>query len=193
MLAYYPPEVREQLKRFMAAYEAVSPYGSVPAVLRHSDTAVVQNDVGDRTLFDLLHDDPAEGVPLYRAAIDLLVDFQRSAAREINPAFTAGFFASELDMTREYYVDKLMGGEHSERLEPFFRRLAEGLGAVPCRAWVTAGTSAGSAGSSRSMMPLPASPATAELPTCSAGVPGHLVAMSAMSRLATSGACGSAW
>ena len=131
MLAYYPPEVREQLKRFMAAYEAVSPYSSVPAVLRHSETAVVQNDAGDRTLFDLLHDDPAEGVPLYRAAIDLLVDFQRSPAREINPAFTAGFFETELDMTREYYVDKLMGGAHSERLEPFFRRLAEELARHP--------------------------------------------------------------
>jgi hypothetical protein len=55
------------------------------------------------------------------------------------------------------------------------------------------GMSAGSAGSSRSMMPLPANPATEELPTCSAGVAGHLVAMRAMSRLATSGAAGSAW
>jgi hypothetical protein len=61
------------------------------------------------------------------------------------------------------------------------------------RVWVMAGMSAGSAASSRSMMFLPARPGTAELPTCSAGVGGHLVAMSAMSRLATSGACGSAW
>src|SRR5215212_11298323 len=61
------------------------------------------------------------------------------------------------------------------------------------RAWVTAGRSAGWAGSSRSMMPLPANPATEELPTCSAGVAGQLVAMRAMSRLATAGACGSAW
>ena len=61
------------------------------------------------------------------------------------------------------------------------------------KAWVMAGRSAGWAGSSRSMMPLPGSSGTAELPTCSAGVPGHLVAMSSMSRRATSGACGSAW
>ncbi len=127
MLAYYPPEVRGQLRRFMSAYEAVSPHGRVPEVLLHSDAAVVQRDVGDRTLFDLLHHDRAEGVRLYRAAIDLLVDFQRSPASEINPPFTSGFFLNEMDMTREYYVEKLMGVEDSERLEPFFRRLAENL------------------------------------------------------------------
>jgi hypothetical protein len=43
------------------------------------------------------------------------------------------------------------------------------------------------------MVPLPASPGTAVLPTCSAGAPGHLVAISAMSCLATSEAYGSAW
>jgi len=43
------------------------------------------------------------------------------------------------------------------------------------------------------MMFLPARPATAELPTCSAGVAGQRVAMRAIKRLATSGAAGSAW
>jgi len=127
MLAYYPPEVRPQLRQFMAAYEAVSPHGSVPGVVRHSDAAVVQHDVGDRTLYDLLHDDRDEGVRLYRSAIDLLVGFQRSPAQEINPPFTAGFFLSELAMTRDYYVEKLMGVESSERLDPIFRRLAENI------------------------------------------------------------------
>jgi hypothetical protein len=56
-----------------------------------------------------------------------------------------------------------------------------------------AGIWAGSAARSRSMMFLPARPGTAELPTCSAGVAGHLVAMSAIMRLATPGASGSAW
>ncbi|MGZ8854005.1 MAG: aminoglycoside phosphotransferase family protein [Thermoanaerobaculia bacterium] len=127
MLAYYPPEVRSQLKRFMAAYEAVSQHGRVPDVLQHSDAAVMQRDVGDRTLFDLLHDNPVEGVRLYRAAIDLLVEFQRSPAREINPPSTAGFFLAEMEMTRQYYVEMLMGVESSERLEPFFRKLAENI------------------------------------------------------------------
>lgn len=131
MLAYYPPEVRSQLKRFMSAYEAVSRHGQVPEVLRHSDAAVAQRDVGDRTLFDLLHDDRAEGVRLYRAAIDLLVDFQRSPACDINPPFTAGFLLSELEMTREYYVEKLMGVEDSSPLEPFFRKLADSLAQHP--------------------------------------------------------------
>ena len=61
------------------------------------------------------------------SAIDLLVDFQRSPASEINPPFTSGFFLAEMEMTREYYVEKLMGVEYSQRLEPFFRKLAENL------------------------------------------------------------------
>ena len=55
-----------------------------------------------------------------------------------------------------------------------------------------AGMWAGSAARSRSMVFLPARPGTAELPTCSAGAPDHLAAMSAISRLAASGAYGSA-
>lgn len=131
MLAYYPPEVRSQLTRFMAAYQAVSPHGRVPDVLRHSEVAVVQHDVGDKTLYDLLHEDRDEGVKLYRAAIDLLVDFQRSQGSDINPPFTSGFFLSELEMTRDYYVEKLMGVPYSEPLEPFFRRLADNVASHP--------------------------------------------------------------
>lgn len=133
MLAYYPEEVRGQLRRFLAAYTAVSPHGRIPGVLRHSDCAVLQNDVGDRTLFDLLHSDPATGVRLYRSAIDLLVDFQKAPAGEINPPFTSGFFLSELDMTREYYVEKLMqaGPEIAYRLDPLFRKLADNVSQHP--------------------------------------------------------------
>lgn len=129
MLAYYPEEVRGQLRRFMAAYTAVAPHGRIPAVVRHSESSVLQHDVGDRTLFDLLHADRATGVRLYRSAIDLLVDFQRAPGRDINPPFTAGFFLAELDMTRDFYVEKLMGGgtENSYRLEPLFRKLAENV------------------------------------------------------------------
>lgn len=131
MLAYYPPEVRSQLRRFMTAYQAVSTHGRVPEVLRHSDAAVAQRDVGDRTLFDLIHEDCGRGIRLYRAAIDLLVAFQRSPAYDINPPFTPGFFLSELEMTREYYVEKLMGVEYSERLEPFFRKLSSHVAEHP--------------------------------------------------------------
>ncbi|HUP44959.1 MAG TPA: phosphotransferase [Thermoanaerobaculia bacterium] len=133
VLAYYPPEVREQLRRFLDAYHAVAPHGTIPEVRESCEFAVLQRDVGDRSLFDLLHDDPVEGVRLYRAAIDLLVAFQRAPGREINPPFTSGFFLAELDMTREYYVEKLMGvrAAVADRLEPVFRRLADNVSQHP--------------------------------------------------------------
>ncbi len=135
MLAYYPQEVRGQLRRFLDAYSAVAPHGTIPEVLRSSDFAIVQSDVGDRTLFDLLHEDREEGARLYRKAIDLLVAFQHAPAGEINPPFTSGFFLSELDMTREYYVEQLMDvpEEVSARLEPLFRKLSDNLSRHPYR------------------------------------------------------------
>jgi len=133
MLAYYPREVRQQLEQFLSAYRSVQPHGRVPEVLRHSESAVLQADVGDQTLFDLLHQDRQAGVQLYRAAIDALVDFQRAGPGEVNPAFTADFFFNELEMTREFYVDALMGEseESSRKLIPLFRRLAESLARHP--------------------------------------------------------------
>ncbi|MGZ8710374.1 MAG: phosphotransferase, partial [Thermoanaerobaculia bacterium] len=124
-----PTEVRGQLRRFLEAYRLVSPQGQVPEVVRSSDCAILQRDVGDRTLYDLLHADGEEGLRQYRGAIDLLVGFQRAPAREINPPFTAGFFLAEMDMTREYYAEKLMGVDSvtAARLEPFFRKLSENL------------------------------------------------------------------
>ncbi|MEK6374427.1 MAG: phosphotransferase [Acidobacteriota bacterium] len=133
MLAYYPVEVRPQLRTFLDAYNAVVPHGRIPEVLHYSDAAVLQSDVGDRTLFDLLHDDRSEGVRLYREAIDALVSFQRATAGSINPPFTAEFFANELEMTREFYVETLMGvpPEASARLLPVFRRLAQNIARHP--------------------------------------------------------------
>jgi N-acetylmuramate 1-kinase len=131
MLTYYPHEVRAQLGRFLRAYEAVAPHGRVPQVLRSCETTVLQADVGDRTLFDLLHENRQEGVRLYRAAIDLLRDFQRAAPEsEINPPFTAGFFFDELQMTREFYVEKLRGMDGAP-LVPHFRAIAEKIAAHP--------------------------------------------------------------
>jgi len=127
MLAYYPREVRAQLKQFLDAHHAVASHGSVPEILRHSDAAVLQVDVGNRTLFDLLHDDRDEGVRRYRQAIDALVDFQRAGAGEVNPPFSSDFFFHELEMTREFYVEKLMGSPESGRLVSLFRRLTDKL------------------------------------------------------------------
>ena len=133
MLCYYPAEVRGQLKRFLDAYAAVSPHGKLPEVVRTSDFAVVQNDVGDQTLFDLVHRDRENGIRFYRAAIDLLVAFQKAPAAEINPPFTAGLFLSELDMSREYYVETLMDvpEEIAARLDPLFRKLSDKLSHHP--------------------------------------------------------------
>ena len=108
ILTYYPIEVRSQLRRFLAAYEAVAPHSRVPEVLQACEFAVLQYDAGDRSLYDVLHEDREEGVHLYRAAIDLLVSFQNAAPGELNKPFTAGFFYSELEMALEYYVSKLM-------------------------------------------------------------------------------------
>jgi N-acetylmuramate 1-kinase len=133
MLAYYPREVRSQLDQFLDAYRAVQPHGRVPEVLEHSDAAVLQSDVGNETLFDLLHHDRDAALPLYRAAIDALVAFQRAGACEVNPPFSSGFFFNEMEMTRAFYVDALMGEEEesSRRLIPLFRRLTDSLARHP--------------------------------------------------------------
>ncbi|MEO8035370.1 MAG: phosphotransferase, partial [Acidobacteriota bacterium] len=133
MLAYYPNEVRPQLLRFLSAYEAVAPHGRIPEVLRHSEQSVLQADVGDRTLFDLLHDSRAEGFAGYRQAIDELVAFQGAPGGGINPPFTADFFAAELDMTREYFVERLMGvsPEKAAGLSSIFRKLSENVALHP--------------------------------------------------------------
>lgn len=108
IVAYYPEEVRPQLRRSLAAYGAIAPHARVPEVLEHCDVAVLQRDVGDVTLFDVLHEDRAEGVRLYGKAIDLLVAFQQAPDAELNAPFTAEFFLGEMAMAQEFYVEKLM-------------------------------------------------------------------------------------
>ena len=133
MLAYYPREVRPQLRQFLDAYTAVLEHGRVPKVLHHSDAAVLQFDAGDETLYDLLHRDRTRGIALYRDAIDALVTFQRTGAVMVNPAFSSEFFFNELEMTRTFYVEKLMGKSEAEsrKLVPLFRRLTDKLQTHP--------------------------------------------------------------
>lgn len=130
ILAYYPEEVRAQLGRFLASYESVSPHGPLPGVLQHCEMAVLQEDVGDRTLFDVLHEDREEGLRLYRAAIDLLAGFQKAGDAGINAPFTAEFFYGELEMAREFYVEKLMGGDGAP-LESILKKLCENVARHP--------------------------------------------------------------
>jgi aminoglycoside/choline kinase family phosphotransferase len=93
--------------------------------------AVLQHDVGDRTLFDVLHEDRAEGIRLYRAAIDLLADFQRAGRCELNAPFTTEFFFNELKMAREYYVEQLMGGRNSTELESIMEMICRNVADHP--------------------------------------------------------------
>ncbi|HVR41290.1 MAG TPA: phosphotransferase [Thermoanaerobaculia bacterium] len=129
ILAYYPPEVREQLRRFLDAYAAVSPHARVAEVLQISDAAILQEDLGDRTLLDVLHRDRAEGIRLYREAIEQLVAFHRATA-DVNPPFTAGFFFAEMEMALEFYVGKLMGAGAAP-LKPILETLAENISRHP--------------------------------------------------------------
>jgi aminoglycoside/choline kinase family phosphotransferase len=130
MLAYYPEEVRSQLRRFLAAYEAVAGHGRVPEVLESSELAVLQRDVGDRTLFDVLHEDREQGIALYRDAIDLLVAFQEAQPGELNASFTAELFFQELQMAREFYVDQLMSADSPE-LEPLMKSMCKDIAHHP--------------------------------------------------------------
>src|ERR1700743_272962 len=91
IVAYYPLEVRGQVSRFLDAHRAVGPHARLPEVLRASESGIAHHDVGDATLFDLLHADPEEGRRRYGDAVDLLVAFQRAGDAGVNAAFDADF------------------------------------------------------------------------------------------------------
>jgi aminoglycoside/choline kinase family phosphotransferase len=131
MLAYYPPEVREQLLRFLTAYEAIRTHAPVPEVTQHADAVVLQRDVGDRTAFAVLHENREEGVRLYRQSIELLAAFQKVGECSVNASFTAEFFLKELVMARTYYVEQLMGGDGGAALEPYMKKICDNIARHP--------------------------------------------------------------
>jgi aminoglycoside/choline kinase family phosphotransferase len=130
ILAYYPEEVRPQLARFLGAYEAVAPHGRVPGVLQHGGAVVLQRDVGDVTLFDVLHQHREEGVRLYRGALELLVAFQQAQDGGLNAPFSADFFFAELQMAREFYVEQLMQRDGAP-LESILKELCKNVAEHP--------------------------------------------------------------
>jgi aminoglycoside/choline kinase family phosphotransferase len=127
ILSWYPPEVRDQLQRVVAAYRAVSPHATVPRMIGADEASMLQQDVGDATLFALLYSDREEGVRWYRKSLTLLAYFQRAADPAVNPPFDADFFAAELEMTREFYVERLMGMPADPELGKLFRELSENI------------------------------------------------------------------
>lgn len=133
MLTWYPAEVRHDLPRVLSAYRAASKHAYLPKLMEHSDAAMLQQDVGDQTLFDLLHRDREEGVRWYRKAVTLLAYFQKAGAVDINPPFTGDFFFNELEMSREFFVEKLMGvpAAAAESLKPLLRKLADNISRHP--------------------------------------------------------------
>ncbi|HEV7427975.1 MAG TPA: phosphotransferase [Thermoanaerobaculia bacterium] len=133
MLAWYPDEVRRDLARVLSAYYAASKHAYLPKLIHHGDAAMLQQDVGDETLFDLLHRDREEGIRWYRKAITLLVYFQKAGAVDINPPFTGDFFFNELEMSREFYFEKLMNvaPDATLALKPLLRRLADNISRHP--------------------------------------------------------------
>lgn len=133
MLSWYPAEVRHDLPRVLSAYRAASKHAYLPKLMEHSDAVMLQQDVGDQTLFELLHRDREEGVGWYRKAVTLLAYFQKAGAVDINPTFTGDFFFNEMEMTREFYVEKLMDvrAAAAADLKPLLRRLADNISRHP--------------------------------------------------------------
>src|SRR4051812_37090318 len=133
MLAWYPDEVRQDLSRVLSAYHAASKHAYLPRLIQHSGAAMLQEDVGDETLFDLLHRDREEGIRWYRKAITLLVYFQKAGAVDITPPFTGDFFFKELEMSREFFFERLMKvpAEDTLALKPLLRRLADNISRHP--------------------------------------------------------------
>src|SRR3954447_1439737 len=133
MLAWYPDEVRRDLARVLSAYHAASKHAYLPKLIQHSDAAMLQQDVGDETVFDLLHRDREEGIRWYRKAITLLVYFQKAGAVDINPPFTGDFFFNELEMSREFFFEKLMEvpADATLAVKPLLRRLADNISRHP--------------------------------------------------------------
>lgn len=132
MLAYYPEVARADVERFLRAYRAITPGTPVPEVHYHGSSAVLQEDVGDETLFEIVKRDPERGVRLYYRAIELLIAFQNSpaAARDLNPPFDARKFTDELEMSRKYFVEELMNMRDAkvhQKLREAFAKLAQRL------------------------------------------------------------------
>ncbi|MGA7616842.1 MAG: phosphotransferase [Thermoanaerobaculia bacterium] len=130
--AYYPPVIRPDLKRFLAAYDAISGHTRVPPLIQRGEFAVIQKDVGDDSLGELLRTDRNRALPFYREAVDLLVPL-RGAGPEagiVNPPFDRTKFLQELEMAREYYIGHLMDAatpEGDRRVREIFETLIANL------------------------------------------------------------------
>jgi aminoglycoside/choline kinase family phosphotransferase len=131
VLAWYPPAIRDDIARVTRAHDALRGHLPVPAIVARSARCLLQEDAGELTLTALLASDRDAALLRYRDAVDLLAALQGArAATGVNPAFDAGKFESELEMTLEYFVTGLAGiadGESVASLRRAFSRLATRL------------------------------------------------------------------
>jgi N-acetylmuramate 1-kinase len=137
ILTYYPDELRGQLPVYLQTHALLDGRDTVPGIEAQCECAVLQADVGDTTLTSILHDDPERARPLYRDALDRLIEIQScgEGAQLPNPPFDAAKFASELDMMLDYYLRRLAGADASaiERARVLFEELASSLSRHPYR------------------------------------------------------------
>jgi len=131
ILAWYPPEIRADIERVAKAHDALRGHLPVPAILARSARSLLQEDAGDLTLTALLARDRDAALARYRDAVGLLDSLQgATGATAVNPAFDAEKFASELEMTLQFYVMKLAGVTRDDAVLPLrqaFSRLARKL------------------------------------------------------------------
>lgn len=131
--SFYPESIREGLDRALRAWESLGESTPLPRLLGWDTCGLVQEDVGDCTLTSVLRQNRERGIELYTDAVDLLAEMQKASAagRRINPPFDRERFLAELDMTGEWYVERLAGGTYGAGLRKAFAELAELLTAHP--------------------------------------------------------------
>lgn len=129
VVTYYPEDVRSHLPRFIAAHSMLSEALNVPELIDSCSCGLLQHDVGEVNLRAILQNDRDRAIELYREAIDQLVRLQSVDPSEVpNPPFDAPLFLTEMEMTNEYYVRRLMKRNgQSAALSEIFSSLAESL------------------------------------------------------------------
>lgn len=131
--SFYPEPIREGLDRALRAWQSLGVCTPLPRLLGWDGSGLVQEDVGDCTLISVLRQDRDRGLELYGVAVDLLAEMQNAPpdGRRINPPFDRERFMIELDMTGEWYVERLAGATYGEELRQTFVRLADLLTSHP--------------------------------------------------------------
>lgn len=110
---WYPEALESDIARVLSAHCHLKLHVPVPQIEKHSSRVILEEDAGDDTLLDLLRADPELGSQKYFEAIDLITRFHHLSAEAatINPPFDKARFRAELDMTAEFYVERLAGSD----------------------------------------------------------------------------------